>query len=288
MEYNTGMMSQNRDSETTALNKLRKAIEQPKPQLLTDAKSINDAIEALSPEQRQSLEFQIKLQNMAMRAIRKYQPSYSYEELVKSTVKFDAKFRNLLVAALENLDPTPDTPIKPKPKKKYDPLNLYNKPEFQPLPEAELAAMLGKKSQPTPQAKSSFREQLEQSESSGQSDAEIELDDGRKYIGLMQMGEARLEDYKKATNTSFTQEEFKNNPQLQDKVGDWHLADIDKNIDAMGDESKSYNRDGLRAVAHIGGIGGMKKYVRSKGQYNPSDQLGTSLNDYYSKFSGEV
>ena len=56
----------------------------------------------------------------------------------------------------------------------------------------------------------------------------------------------------------------------------------------MGEDSKGYNRDGLRAVAHLGGIGGMKKYVQSKGEYNPSDQLGTSLNNYYNKFSGDV
>ena len=43
------------------------------------------------------------------------------------------------------------------------------------------------------------------------------------------MGEARLEDYKEQP-LSFTQEQFKNDPELQDKVGDWHLADIDKNI----------------------------------------------------------
>ena len=102
------------------------------------------------------------------------------------------------------------------------------------------------------------------------------------------MREARLEDYKRATNTSFTQEQFKNDTELQDKVGDWHLADIDKSIDPMGDEAKGYSRDGLRAVAHLGGVGGMKKYVQSKGKYNPSDQLGTSLNDYYNKFSGEA
>ncbi|MDA9609466.1 hypothetical protein N9S42_00575 [Paracoccaceae bacterium] len=137
-------------------------------------------------------------------------------------------------------------------------------------------------------ANKTLRNKLEQSESSGRSDAEITLDDGRKYVGLMAMGEARLEDYKRATNTSFTQEQFKNNPELQDKVGDWHLADIDKNIDAMGEDSKGYNRDGLRAVAHLGGLGGMKKYVQSKGKYNPSDQLGTSLSDYYDKFSGDV
>ena len=38
------------------------------------------------------------------------------------------------------------------------------------------------------------------------------------------------------------------------------------------------------AVGHLGGIGGMKKYVLSKGQYNPADALGTSLSDYYEKF----
>ena len=140
----------------------------------------------------------------------------------------------------------------------------------------------------TDAANKTLRNKLEASESSRRSDAEITLDDGRKYVGLMQMGKARLEDYKKATNTSLTQEQFKNDPQLQDKVGDWHLADIDKNIDAMGEDSKGYNRDGLRAVAHLGGIGGMKKYVQSKGQYNPADQLGTSLSNYYDKFSGDV
>ena len=47
----------------------------------------------------------------------------------------------------------------------------------------------------------------------------------------------------------------------------------------------SYDRDGLRAVAHLGGKSGMKKFVRSNGEYNPSDALGTSLQDYYDKFA---
>ena len=133
-----------------------------------------------------------------------------------------------------------------------------------------------------------MRNKLEASESSGRTDAAITLDDGRKYVGLMQMDTARLEDYKKATNTSFTQEKFKDDSELQDKVGDWHLADKDKAIDALGDEAKAYNRDGLRAAAHISGKSGMKKFVQSKGEYNPSDQLGTSVQDYYDKFSGDV
>ena len=29
----------------------------------------------------------------------------------------------------------------------------------------------------------------------------------------------------------------------------------------------------------------MKKFVQSAGKYNPSDELGTSLQDYYDKFA---
>ena len=53
-------------------------------------------------------------------------------------------------------------------------------------------------------------------------------------------------------------------------------------------DGKAYDRDGLRAVAHLSGKTGMKKFVRSKGDYNPQDTLGTSAQDYYDKFSGDV
>ena len=61
--------------------------------------------------------------------------------------------------------------------------------------------------------------------------------------------------------------------------------DIDKAIDSVIDNSAFKNRDGLRAVAHLGGKTGMKKFVQSNGEYNPEDELGTSLLDYYMKFS---
>ena len=64
----------------------------------------------------------------------------------------------------------------------------------------------------------------------------------------------------------------------------WHFSDISSEIDKLGDKAKGYDRDGLKAVAHLGGIGGMKSFVRSKGEHNPKDQLGTSLQDYYDKF----
>ena len=72
---------------------------------------------------------------------------------------------------------------------------------------------------------------------------------------------------------------------LQDQVAAWHIADLDKAIDALGDEAADYDRDGLRAVAHLGGKSGMKRFVQSKGDYNTADDLGTSLRSYYDKFS---
>lgn len=130
-----------------------------------------------------------------------------------------------------------------------------------------------------------FMQKMEQSESSGRSDAEITIKDGRTFTGLYQFGEARLSDYRKATGAKFTTQEFKEDEALQRKVASWHFKDIDAAIDKLGKEASGFDRDGLKAVAHLGGIGGMRKFVRTKGQYDPSDELGTSLSKYYQKFS---
>ena len=131
----------------------------------------------------------------------------------------------------------------------------------------------------------SFLDQLEASESSGKADAEITIKDGRRFVGKLQFGKARLQDYQKATGTTFTQDEFIKDAALQDKVASWRIVDLDKAIDALGDDAADYDRDGLRAVAHLGGKSSMKKFVQSKGGYNPADELGTSLRSYYDKFS---
>jgi hypothetical protein len=124
-----------------------------------------------------------------------------------------------------------------------------------------------------------------QSESSGDTEAEITIEDGRKFNGALQFGAARLADFKQSSGRRFTQDEFKADTVLQDEVAQWHIKDIDKAIDALGDTAKGFDRDGLRSVAHLGGKSGMAHYVKSGGQYNPSDELGTSLSDYYNKFS---
>jgi len=130
-----------------------------------------------------------------------------------------------------------------------------------------------------------FLARLKQSESSGNSQAEITIKDGRRFVGALQFGAARLADFKKHSGKRFTQDQFKANEALQDEVAQWHFQDIDKAIDALGVAAKSYSRDGLKAVAHLGGNAGMAKYVRTNGVFNPADELGTSLQDYYDRFA---
>ena len=134
------------------------------------------------------------------------------------------------------------------------------------------------------QPNKAFLNKLAMSESSGDPNAEITIKDKRTFTGKYQFGAARLADYKKATKEKFTTAQFKQGEGLQEKVADWHFADIDKAIDKLGDATNEYDRDGLKAVAHLGGVGGMKSFVRSKGEYDPKDQFGTSLQDYYDKF----
>ena len=128
-----------------------------------------------------------------------------------------------------------------------------------------------------------FATKLKDSESSGKSDKQIELDDGRKMTGSYQFSDARLKDFMKAEGMEFSTETFKRKPKLQEKVFEWHMKDIDSTIDKL-DKSAKMSRDGLRAVAHLGGKTGMKKFVKTKGKYNPADKFGTRLSDYYNKF----
>ena len=143
---------------------------------------------------------------------------------------------------------------------------------------------------------SDFANKLMQKESSGRSGVQIEAtSEGRpqNMTGLFQFSDDRLTDYMNDTGASFTTEEFRLNPDLQKDVFAWHIADIDRAIEEGGFLEQGYDLDGLRAVAHLGGIGGMRQFVRSGGRYNPSDaepgsnRRGTRLSDYYNLFSGQ-
>jgi len=200
--------------------------------------------------------------------------SQGYYDLVKQMYgKVSPSKRRLVAEILDASDPLDFEPTSNKKPREDVISSFYDSPEMQIA------------SQEPQRTKADFLERLTQSESSGDSNAEITIADGRRYVGALQFGDARLQDYKKATGSSFTQDEFKADSALQDKVAAWHIADIDKTIDGLGINTDGYNRDGLRAVAHLGGKHGMKKFVQSAGKYNPSDELGTSLQDYYDEFA---
>lgn len=135
-----------------------------------------------------------------------------------------------------------------------------------------------------------FRNALAMSESGGRYG--IVNDEG--YAGRYQFGDARLTDFRRATGLDFTMDEFVASPELQEAAYNWHIADIDQRIaseglgEFVGQEigGVPITQNALRAMAHLGGFGGMSQFLRSGGQYNPADSNGTSLSDYGTRFAG--
>lgn len=112
----------------------------------------------------------------------------------------------------------------------------------------------------------------------------------RGHFGRAQFGQARLQEAiaAGAIPAGTTPQAFMQSPELQKAAENWHFGDIDKTIRDSGMGTligKSIGGvpvtlDGLRAVAHLGGKGGLAKFVASGGRYNPSDANGTNLMDY--------
>jgi len=267
--------------------------------------SLKERLERLTSEQRNTVLRTAELVQLAMRMnVSVGDQSMGYLDLVRSMYgNLPNDIADLVAAVLDDTNPLKFVP-KPKPKRSASEIaaQFYNEDSY-PLepskPEASQQRGFDDILQTTfegPQQEAvspqpnndDFLARLTQSESSGNSQAEITIEDGRRFVGSLQFGEARLADYKKATGKTFTQDAFKADEALQDEVAQWHFKDIDKAIDALGDAAKGYDRDGLRSVAHLGGSSGMKRFVRSGGDYNPSDELGTSLQDYYDKFSSST
>ena len=115
------------------------------------------------------------------------------------------------------------------------------------------------------------------------------------YAGKYQFGDARLDDYQRATGQKFTKEEFRLSPGLQENVQAWHVSDIDQFIRQRGydrfigqsmPDGTPITLNGMRAAAHLGGKGGLAKFIESGGEYNPADSNGTSLTDYMRTHAG--
>ena len=247
-------------------------------------RSIEEQLEQLSEEQRQQIFTFAQLAKIVAvtEVASKGYVSQSYLDIVRKVYPGGGEIMQQLIAAL--LDEIAPIEV------------LDEKPKLQAHTDHQLGAIYDQKHQidisgtqadtaTTDERVDSFMRKMAMIESSGDPNAEITLDDGRTFTGLYQFGDARLSDYRKAIDAKFTTAEFKQDEQLQQKVAHWHFADIEDAIEALGGEADGYDRDGLKAIGHLGGVGGMRKYVRTKGKYNPSDALGTSLSDYYARFS---
>lgn len=116
------------------------------------------------------------------------------------------------------------------------------------------------------------------------------------HFGRLQFGQARIQDAINAgaIPAGTTPQAFIESPELQKRAEAWHFADIDQKIQQNGFDKligQSINGvpitiDGLRAVAHLGGTEGMRKFVESGGRYNPADRNGTRLSDYFARHGG--
>ena len=117
----------------------------------------------------------------------------------------------------------------------------------------------------------------------------------KNAVGLDQFTQGRLDDYNRQFGTQWTVEQLKNNVPLQNQVAAWHYPDIDRFIQDNGltkylgetINGVEVTLDGMRAVAHLGGSPGLKRYLESKGDYNPDDGK-TKLSDYMRQFRGQT
>lgn len=157
-------------------------------------------------------------------------------------------------------------------------------------------------SAPTPQAPantSGIPPGLIRSESGGnfraQNDA-MGAGGQRGHFGRLQFGQARLQEAAAAgaIPQGTTPEAFMASPEMQQAAERWHFGDIDAKIQQNGlgrfvgqtINGTPVTLDGMRAVAHLGGSEGLRRFLVSGGQYNPQDRNGTRLSDYLARMGG--
>lgn len=124
------------------------------------------------------------------------------------------------------------------------------------------------------------------------------------YMGLYQLGTQAIKDVIRTTKDlelkaalkKVTPAKFKRNPNIFPKdIQERAFEQLLKNnqhylrnyFDRTGDTIKDIEltKSGLLAAAHIGGNSGVKKFIASNGEYDPSDIYGTKISDYLKKFA---
>lgn len=109
------------------------------------------------------------------------------------------------------------------------------------------------------------------------------------HFGRLQFGPARLQDAVQAGAISPSEADpavFMLSPDAQRRAEQWHFSDIlTKAAPLIGQtvDGMPLTPDAAMAVAHLGGVGGLQKYVRTGGAYDPADANGTHLSDYHAR-----
>jgi hypothetical protein len=116
------------------------------------------------------------------------------------------------------------------------------------------------------------------------------------HFGRAQFGQARLAEAAAAgaIPQGTTPQAFMASPELQQRAEAWHVQDINNFISqngldrAIGQQINgvTITLPGMQAVAHLGGNAGLKRFIETGGQYNPSDANGTSLMAYLAQHGG--
>lgn len=113
--------------------------------------------------------------------------------------------------------------------------------------------------------------------------------DGREHGGLIQMGQARLDDYAAATGTPrITPRQFSQMTRAQQKsINEWHIMSVMDNVmskygDRVGTKvhGVTVTMAGMVAAQHLGGAKGLDALMRGEVR---SDEYGTSTLDYMRK-----
>ena len=222
-KFNIGLMEQ----DDTIIDSFRNAIlgsQRPKTltQLLGDL-SAEDAAQVQSMARMTRIMGQTYVRSQGYM-------EQSYEDLVKQLHRgLRPDLQAIVAMLLEQIDPV-EVREKPKPDPLAAQLSIYDDwntsvreatggiPEITEQDIAEFSAAAGLTKEAPEPVQLSFLEQLEASESSGKADAEITIKAGRRFVGKLQFGKARLRDYQNATGTTFTQDEFIKDAALQDQV----------------------------------------------------------------------
>lgn len=126
---------------------------------------------------------------------------------------------------------------------------------------------------------SSISDSLSRTESGGNYQAQ----NSEGFVGKYQWGQARLDDFNRANGSNISMADFKADPGVQEQAQAWHESDILTQLGGYVGRTVNgilMTPGAIVGMAHLGGVGGARKFIETNGEYDPADSNGTNLSDY--------